>query len=441
MPKWYQKYSDRVKNFIIEMINPETQVIINDDSKTKEALTKKGLNREPDFFQKRPFFFKSYKSEIERIKDHIKNNQYLNGIYDSNAEIFEYKKEKNSKNKLMNNSIRRNKQINLFPDSKSNIIDGSHISSNDKIINLSQRDRIKVIFNKLFPGRLHGINNLKSLYNSLNDKISNSRKKNNLRKIKTLSRENIYNFSDSIDYKRIINAFEKKLGNEKIRKNKAQKKFFKNDSKLSNSNFNSSTNSKLHFKAAEEIAENKYDKKNKSLLLLPNLLNKQKPKNKFYYSDTNEEDFKNEEDEEDAFYDSFYYNNPYHDLKKGSKYNPNLMKQLSKMAFENDNSIKILRTESKMSRKINQPLKPINKRFKRNKTKILKDEDEVEIDGEIFMKTNQFNLITKKILKKCNIYCNKSTKNKNSLKIGSGKNMMTKGLSVNNFIKKYKLRY
>ena len=219
MPKWYQNYSDRVKNFIIEMINPETQVIINDDSKTKEALTKKGLNREPDFFQKRPFFFKSYKSEIERIKDHIKNNQYLNGIYDSNAEIFEYKKEKNSKNKLMNNSIRRNRQINLFPDSKSNIIDGSQISSNDKIINLSQRDRIKVIFNKLFPGRLHGINNLKSLYNSLNDKISNSRKKNNLRKIKTLSRENIYNFSDSIDYKRIINAFEKKLGNEKIRKN------------------------------------------------------------------------------------------------------------------------------------------------------------------------------------------------------------------------------
>ena len=435
MPKWYQNYSDRVKNFIIEMINPETQIIINDDSKIKDALAKKGINREADFVQKRPFFFKSYKSEIERIRDHIKNNQYLNGIFDSNAEIFDYKKDKNKKSKLMTNSLRRNRQINLFPDSKSNINDNIQIQSSDKLINHSQIDRIKVIFNKLFPGRLHGVNNLKSLYNSLSEKNSNLGKKNILRKIKTLSKENKNNFSDSIDYKRIINVFEKKLGKEKIKKNKEQKNSIKNTSKISN-NFNNSTYSKLHFKAAEEIAENKYDKKNKSLLLLPNLLSKQKPKfkNKFYFSDINEEDFKNEEEDEDTFYDSFYYNNPYHDLKKRSKYNPNLMKQLSKMAFENDNSLKIFKTENK----INQSF---NKRFKRNKSKILKDEDEVEIDGEIFVKTNQFNLITKKILKKCNIYCNKSTKNKNSLKIGAGKNMMTKGLSVNNFIKKFKLRY
>ena len=441
MPKWYQNYSDRVKNFIIEMINPETQIVINDDSKINKVLSKKGLNREDNFVQKRPFFFKSYKSEIERIKDHIKNNQYLNGIFDSNAEIFEYKKEKNNGNKLMTNSLRRNRQINLFPDSKSNINDNDQMSSNDKLINLSQRDRIKVIFNKLFPGRLHGMNNLKSLYNSLSEKNSNLKKRNILRKIKTLSKESKNNFSESIDYKRIINVFEKKLGNEKIKKNKGNNNSIKNASKITNSNFNSSVNSKLHFKAAEEIAENKYDKKNKFLLLLPNLLNKQKPKlkNKFYFSDTNEEDFKNEEEESDTLYDSFYYNNPYHDLKKRSKYNPNLMKQLSKMAFEeNNNSLKIFRTENKISHKINQSF---NKRFKRNKSKILKDEDEVEIDGEIFTKTNQFNLITKKILRKCNIYCNKSPKNNNSLKIGSGKNMMTKGLSINSFIKKFNLRY
>ena len=113
MPKLCQNYSDRVKNFIIEMINPETQIVINDDSKINKVLAKKGLNREDNFVQKRPFFFKSYKSEIERIKDHIKNNQYLNGIFDSNAEIFEYKKEKNNGNKLMTNSLRRNRQINL----------------------------------------------------------------------------------------------------------------------------------------------------------------------------------------------------------------------------------------------------------------------------------------------------------------------------------------
>ena len=424
------------------MINPETQIIINDDSKINYAITKKGHNREKPFIQKRPFFFKSYKSEIERIKDHIKNNQYLNGICDSNGDIiFEYKKMKNNtKNKLITNSVRRNRHINLFPDCKSHI-NSSQFPSNENSINQSQSNRIEVIFNKIFPGKINGVNNLKSLYNSLNEKNSNLGKKNILRKIRTLSEEKKTNFSDSINYKRIINAFEKKLSNEKIKKNKEPKKSFKNESRISNSNnFNNSTHSKLHFKAAEEIAENKYDKRNKSLLLLPNLLKKQKPKLKdeHFVSDTKEEYDKNNEEEEESFFDSFYYKNPYHDLKKRSKYNPNLMKQLSKLAFENDYNLKIYKTDDKIENKINQSF---NKKIKRNKSKILKDEDEVEIDGEIFVKTNQFNLITKKILQKCHIYTNKSNKNRNSFKAGNGKNMMTKGLSVNNFMKKYNLRY
>ena len=70
----------------------------------------------------------------------------------------------------------------------------------------------------------------------------------------------------------------------------------------------------------------------------------------------------------------------------------------------------------------------------------IKDENEIEIDGEIFEKTQQFHLITKKILKKCNVYSNKNINNRNKLKVGNGKNMMTKGLSIKDFFNKYKLK-
>lgn len=462
MPQWYKNYTNRVKNFVIEMINPETQIVINDDSKIIDDTTKKRLYNYEIFVQKRPLVFRSYKSEKERILDHIKNNQYLNGIYDSNGEkINEIKKEDKSKNKLNTNEIKRNIYISLSPDNKSNINNtlNTLIQSNDKSISLSQKNKIDKIFNKIFPNKSQGINNLKRLYCSLNEKNTSLRNKNILRKITTLSKEKKFNFSDSFDYKRMINIFEKRLGNktEKIKKinfnksknnisqhtsknkNRDKRKSNKNDSKISNnSSFNNSYHSKLHFKAAEEIAENKYDKKNKYLLLLPNLLKKPRPiKNKEFLISDSKEDIKNDEEEE-IFFDSFYYKNPYKDLTKSQKYNPNLMKQLSKMAFENDNNLKMFKIDNKIDNNINQTF---NGRMKRIKNKMLKDEDEVEIDGEIFVKTNQFNLITKKILHKCHLYSNKSIKNRNSLKIGTGKNMMTKGLSVNNFMKKYKLKY
>ena len=456
MPQWYQNYTNRVKKFIFEMINPETQIVINDDSKIIDDTTKKGIYKYESFVQKRPLFFRSYKSEKERIQAQIKDNQYLNGIYDSNGEkINDTKFERKSKNKLISNAIKRNKYISLSPDNTSNI-NNVLFQSNDKSINLSQTNKNDMIFNKIFPGKSHSINNLKSIYSSLNDKKCNIRNKNILRKIRT---EKKFNFSGSFDYKRMINIFEKRIGNktEKIKKNSFNKsknnisqynsktknrdkrKSNKNDSKISNnSSFNKSFHSKLHFKAAEEIAENKYDKKNKYLLLLPNLLKKPRPikKEEFFLSDA-KEDIKSDEDEE-IFFDSFYYKNPYKDLQKSQKYNPNLMKQLSKIAFAKDNNLKMFKTENKIDNNINQTF---NRKMKNIKNKIVKDEDEVEIDGEIFVKTNQFNLITKKILHKCHLYNNKSIKNRNSLKIGTGKNMMTKGLSVNNFMKKYKLKY
>ena len=105
------------------------------------------------------------------------------------------------------------------------------------------------------------------------------------------------------------------------------------------------------------------------------------------------------------------------------------------MAFEKDDSKKIFEIENKKDDNINQTFDKGIKKLN------IKDENEIEIDGEIFEKTTQFNLITKKVLQICKVYNNKGKKNKNIVKAGDGKNMMTKGMSVNNFVKKYKLKY
>lgn len=120
--------------------------------------------------------------------------------------------------------------------------------------------------------------------------------------------------------------------------------------------------------------------------------------------------------------------------KNKKLYNPNLMEKLSKMAFSDEKSKIFVESEQKKKLDINQTF---NKGIKKLN---FRDENEVEIDGQVFEKNTQFNLITKKVLKLCKVISNKSKKNRNQLRAGFGKNMMTKGLSVNNFMKKYNLK-
>ena len=59
------------------------------------------------------------------------------------------------------------------------------------------------------------------------------------------------------------------------------------------------------------------------------------------------------------------------------------------------------------------------------------------IDDKIFSKKNQFELITSRILYKFNIFNHKSKFNNTILKKRNGKLMFTRGLSINQFEKKY----
>ena len=440
-----QNYSDRVKNFIIDMINSEKKIIVDSGTKCFDNNTKKKDSTEI-FVQKRPFKFKEFENEKERILQNIKNNQYLNGIYDYDGEkTIKVKNEGKLEIKLLKSIFKRNKHKSISPEKKICIND--NYPSIDNSINSFQKNNISEIFNTFFPGKIIKIKNLKSLNSFVGGKKVNTRNKNLLlRNNKILSKDIKYNSNNkTINYNKINNILTKHFRNKSEIKNNNKNKtnkvnisqyISKNKKKINNGNetFNL-YHSKLHFKAAEEIAENKFDKKSKNLLLLPNLFKKNKLKEK-EVSSFSEENIQNT-NKEDEFYDCYCYKNPLDDFKERKKYNPNLMKELSNMAFEKEPKQKIIEYKDEKDN-INTNYKKV---LKKTQSLNIKDENEVEINGHVYEKTYQFNLITKKILELCNVISIKSKNNTNSLKVGSGKNMMTKGLSIKNFIKKYNLKY
>ena len=68
--------------------------------------------------------------------------------------------------------------------------------------------------------------------------------------------------------------------------------------------------------------------------------------------------------------------------------------------------------------------------------KKLIDENNVLINGEIYYKDSQFDIIADKVLKSCKVYSYKSKHNDSSLKKGQGKTMITRGMSVKQFEEK-----
>ncbi len=66
----------------------------------------------------------------------------------------------------------------------------------------------------------------------------------------------------------------------------------------------------------------------------------------------------------------------------------------------------------------------------------LDDEEKIVIDNETYLKS-QVDLISRKILRKCNYINSKSDFNNKNLKAGMGKLMITSGLTINDFSRKF----
>ena len=87
----YKNYEKRVKNFIIEMNEPDTKIEIK-DYEERINNPKTDMSKEKEI--QKPFIFKGYTTEEDRIKDSIKRNRYLFNLPDYEDETNVNKKEK-----------------------------------------------------------------------------------------------------------------------------------------------------------------------------------------------------------------------------------------------------------------------------------------------------------------------------------------------------------
>ena len=123
----------------------------------------------------------------------------------------------------------------------------------------------------------------------------------------------------------------------------------------------------------------------------------------------------------------------YKDFEEPNSKNPPDLNIISKIAFKDQKRMNDSLSESKSSSsEKNKNLDTINK-------KKLIDENNVLINGELYYKDTQFDIIAEKVLKNCNVYQKKSKHNNSRLIKEEGKNMITGGMSVNEFERKYKL--
>ena len=514
------------------MTNPEHKIIIKDISK-KVNNTRNDLMK--DNIIRKPFIFKGYKSEEDRIKYAEYNNKLLYNIPDypspRNNNIKKDQNKDNSKDIIYNFNIDIQQRFNTI-----NSNDNANNKINNKLIDLKKKVNMSDA-NIFRPKR-------NSIYNEKNDSEDYNQNKIRLtifekKLLKNLSKSNsIYQpqmrYKPRTDLERVYDilnlqslkeddrqVIERQLTNvdlytykrpkeilegKKEKRNKVnndgktynilpnpiiieQKKemenmkhhkaiygsrnlFYEpknNDKKLwaRKANLNlearkllSLYHYKTHFKATEEI-QFKIKKKSdstdnnaelNSYFMIPNLfntLNNEKIKknhkvinlknnqfrNKSYnnynlnYSELDKKEdlfnfsedvYKNDEEIDDNEYIKLFQNNP--NLKtKSIKPNSNSMKNLFNLAFKKE---KLDEDDKRKSEESN------NYRYSR-------DFMENRKHGNYIVDDKNIHEVAKLILDECHVNSSKSKFNNTSLKTRNGKTMITKGLSVGEFLKKH----
>ena len=458
----YENYSNRVKDFITEMTFPEKKVTIDD-------ITKKVTNARDDILSegglKKPFYFKGYLNENERIKETIKNNRYLYNFSEEEPQI--KKKKFRSKIKTENNK-KSNENLNSVKLLKNNFL-----LTNDELKNVDYFIKNGIIIQPQM--RFKARTDLERVYENLIDNYDKNEEKEVLnRQLKNINLNSFQTPKDLIKIKKNnLNKIEKKYEkNNKEKEQNLSKNFLKygyeiidqnkynnnnNNNKINHKNKNdlfyipknlifkpwiknknlnieaekilNSYHMKTHFKAAEEIAENK-------------LKTKEKKENKKNFSlDENENEFFNSKERffisKNEINDSYSNNIVYENYTKNL--NPFLEKESDKIEY-NKNNLNLLsdlafkKTQDVNPRKISEETKIV---YNDNDKKKLVDENSVLIGNEIYYKNSQFDIIANKVLNSCNVYRQKSKHNDTNLKKKNGKLMITKGMTVDQFEKKF----
>ena len=443
------------------MTSPEHQIIVRD-------ISDKALNAREEILRnskiKKPFIFKGYTTESDRIKDTIKKNRYLYNISESEP----IKTEINNKTKeedvfdfnIQNPSkIMRRASFVMPPDKL------KYILKNDIIIQPQMRFKPRTDLERVYDalnGRYFKNDEKAVLERQLKNigLYSFDRRKDLVKKVSLLNGSDkiILDSSDEDEENETKREYEIKP-NPIIPEEKKEEKVKKNiygDGNvfyvpknyqykpwMRNQNLNSEAefmlkefHVKTHFKAAEEIAENKIVTKKEEKIR--NIKRKKKIeserrklKDPFYFEKTH---FK-EEEKVKKYVPYLKNKNPYKGRNKPT-YDLSTLTALSNLAFKVPNELPISLSESKTT--FGKKKGKDSESDLHDKNKLI-DENNVLINGEIYYKDSQFDIIADKVLKSCKVYSYKSKHNDSSLKKGQGKTMITRGMSVKQFEEKYNL--
>ena len=482
----YRNYEKRVKEFVIDMTNPESIIEHKD-------ITEKVTNTRVEFINEqfannpeknRPLIFRGYTSEADRIQDVIKQNKYLYYLPDYDQIKKETKRLKTLSQESWGNRGKifgNNQTIGNNKDNMNKVMNLHFLRHNSQRLTLNNQD----YGNKNIQPKKNVISqptmrykprtDLERVYDVLNgynydkasrDIIERQLKSINLYDYKKTSSSNDQTKDDRGGIKK-TNFLAKSLQ----RKNK-KKKNTNSLYKINNVYYNpdkdsykpwqrredlnteaydilSSYHYKTHFKAAEEIAESNYkhnikpNKNYNSVFLLPNLLPK-------YYTKRplkTENDF-NEKEKEDPFkfgedISSSEYEGDYEEFDKN--YNPVIHKGktigdpetmdfLTKIAFKQKRV-----GGGQLDFKNDQEEQKIVRKIKKQGNKNYTEDNNVIINNKLYYKNTQFDKISHKVLQMCNIYSPKSKFNNTVHKSKGGKTMITKGMTVGEFEKKFKI--
>jgi hypothetical protein len=470
----YRNYEKRVKDFVIDMTNPEsiiehkdiTEKVIN----TRAELINERFADNPE--KNRPLVFRGYISEADRIKDVIKQNKYLYYLPD-------YEKIKQEKKRLKALSQDNNASKTIDQNNINRVLNSKYTINNDtdrfsinnpENINASKSSKKNTIFQPTM--RYKPRTDLERVYDILNGYNYNQASRDIIeRQLKSI---NLYDYKkNSIneggkEESRILKRprFLSKSLQRKTKKRKNVNSLYKMNHVYYNPDkssykpwqrredlnteaygFLSSYHYKTHFKAAEEIAESDYKSNIKgnnnlnSVFLLPNLLPK-------YYKPRSIKTENNMEEREDPFkfgednsssensedYEDFdkNYNPIIHKPKTVG--DPKTMEILTKIAFRQKKGT------GQMDFKNEQEEQKIVRKIKKTGNKNYTEDNNVIINNKLYYKNTQFDQISHKILEMCNIYSPKSKFNNTVHKSKGGKTMITKGMTVGEFEKKYNIQ-
>jgi hypothetical protein len=470
----YRNYEKRVKDFVIDMTNPES-IIEHKDITEKVTNTRAELINErfadnPE--KNRPLVFRGYISEADRIKDVIKQNRYLYYLPDYDKIKEERKKMKalsqdnngsktidqNNINRILHSKYNINNDTDRLSINNQDYANRNISSKKNTISQPTMRYKPRTDLERVYDV-LNGYNydqasrdiierQLKSI--NLYDYKKNSLNEGGKEESRILKRPRF--LSKSLQRKtkkrKNVNSLYK-MNHVYYNPDKSSYKPWQRREDLNTEayGFLSSYHYKTHFKAAEEIAESDYKTNNKgnnnlnSVFLLPNLLPK-------YYKPRSIKTENNMEEKEDPFkfgedYSSSENSEEYEDFDKN--YNPIIhkpktvgdpktMEILTKIAFRQKKG------PGQMDFKNEQEEQKIVRKNKKTGNKNYTEDNNVIINNKLYYKNTQFDQISHKILEMCNIYSPKSKFNNTVHKSKGGKTMITKGMTVGEFEKKYNIQ-